>query len=138
MLISVRLYVQGDRLLPNEVTQLLGVQPVRSHARGDIRTLPDGRTSTEKIGVWVWKTGIEADDASLGDCLETLHKTFDHSRGSLTSLPNAESTWIDVHVVVDRGPEDARNTEVVLSLTPEDVGALYAMGLPVEVTVGFA
>ena len=138
MLISVRLYVQGGELRPDEITQLLGVSPARSHARGDTRTLPDGKTVTQKIGVWVWKTGVDAEDASLGDCIQILRKTFDHSHGVLASLPNAESTWVDVHVVGDRGPEDDFDGEVVLSLTSEDLGALTALGLPVEVTVGFA
>ena len=138
MLISVRLYVQGEELRPTEITKLLGVLPVRSHARGDTRTLPDGKTVAQKIGVWVWKTGMDAEDASLGDCIQSLRKTFDQSRGVLTSLPNAESTWVDVHVVGDRGREDDSDGEVVLSLAPEDLGALTALGLPVEVTVGFA
>ena len=138
MLMSVRLYVQGYELRPTEITQLLGVSPVRSHARGDTRILPDGKRVTQKIGVWVWKTGTDAKNASLGDCIQILRKTFDGSRGLLVSLPNAESTWVDIHIVGDRDHEDDSDGEVVFSLATEDLSALTALGLPVEITVGFA
>lgn len=138
MLISVRLYVQGDDLRPADITQLLGVQPTRAHARGDTRTLPDGTVVAEKIGVWVWKTGVDAEDAKLSDCVQALQRAFDHSTKALAALPNAEATWIDIHIVEERSLEDDDDAEVAFTLTSQDIGALNALGLPAEITVSLA
>ena len=135
MLISVRLYIQGDDLQPGDITRLLGVQPTRSHARGDTRTLPDGKVVAEKIGVWVWKTGVDADDAKLSDCVQALQRAFGHSAEALAALPNAEATWIDVHVVEELALGNDDDAEVVFTLASQDIGALKALGLPVEFTV---
>lgn len=138
MLISVRLYVQGDNLRPVTITQLLGVQPTRSHARGDTRTLVDGKVVAEKIGVWVWKTDVDSQDANLSDCIQALQRVFSCSTDALNALPDAEATWIDVHVVEERSLENDVDGEVEFALTSEDLGALTAFGLPVEITVSFA
>lgn len=135
MLISVRLYIQGDDLRPDDITRLLGVQPTRSHARGDARTLPDGRVATEKIGVWVWKTSVDAEDARLSDCLQALQGAFGRSAETLTILPNAEAIWIDVHVVEELALGDDHDGNVAFTLTSQDIGALNTLGLPVEFTV---
>lgn len=135
MLISVRLYIQGDDLQPGDITRLLGVQPTRSHARGDTRTLPDGKEVAEKIGVWVWKTGVDAADAKLSDCVQTLQRTFGHSVEALMALPNAEATWIDVHIVEELALGNDDDAEVAFTLACQDIGALKALGLPVEFTI---
>jgi Domain of unknown function (DUF4279) len=135
MLISVRLYIQGDDLQPGDITRLLGVHPTRSHARGDTRTLPDGKVVAEKIGVWVWKTGVDADDAKLSDCVQALQRAFGHSVEALAALPKAEATWIDVHVVEELALGNDDDAEVVFTLASQDIGALNALGLPVEFTV---
>lgn len=135
MLISVRLYIQGDDLHPGDITRLLGVQPTRSHARGDTRTLPDGKVVAEKIGVWVWKTGVDAEDAKLSDCVQALQRAFGHSAEALAALPNAEATWIDVYVVEELALGGHEDAEVTFTLTSQDIGALNALRLPVEFTV---
>ena len=135
MLISVRLYIQGNDLQPLDITRLLGVQPTRSHARGDTRTLPDGKVVAEKIGVWVWKTGVDADDAKLSDCVQALQRAFGHSAEALAALPNAEAAWIDVHVVEELALGNDDDAEVAFTLASQDIGALNALGLPVEFTV---
>lgn len=134
MLISIRLYVQGDDLDPAEVTRLLAVQPARSHRRGDSRSLPDGRIVTEKIGLWVWKAGVDTPDAQLSDVVKILENTFTESRSQLTTLPDAESTWIDVHIVEESGVDGA-DGGVTFCLMPEHAAALGVLGLPTEITV---
>ena len=137
MLTSVRLYVQGESLRPVEITKLLGVEPARAHARGDTRKLANGEVVAEKIGVWVWKTGADGEGEKISDCISSLLKAFDRSIKLVTCLPNAEATWIDIHLVQDRKPE-GKTDDVEFALTSQDIRALNDFGLPVEVTIGFA
>jgi hypothetical protein len=134
MLISVRLYIQGDDLDPAEITELLRVQPSRAHRRGEPRTLPGGRLVHEQIGVWVWKTGVDAPDAHLEDCLGHFLSTFSPVRAHLGSLPNSQACWVDIHVVEERSSALA-GSEVAVVFTPEQTEALGALRLPIEITV---
>lgn len=134
MLISVRLYVQGEDLDPEEITRLLRVEPTRSHCRGTPRTLSDGRVALERIGVWVWKVGVDTPDAQLEDCLRQFVATFEPVAVHLNSLPHADSCWIDVHAV-DEGPAEGHDSEVTLVLTAGHAQALGMFGLPIEISV---
>jgi hypothetical protein len=126
MLISIRLYIQGDELDPSEITELLGVPPSRSHRRGELRALRGGRVAHERIGLWVWKAGDDDAEPSLDGLMDRLVAAFGTVVPRLSSLPNAESVRIDLHVVVDEND----GKEVTLTMSPRSIEALHATGLP--------
>jgi hypothetical protein len=138
MLISLRLYIQGADLQPNEITRLLAIQPIRSHARGDARTLASGQVVTEKIGIWVWKTSANSEAASLSNCIQNLQQAFEHKAAKFSVLPNVDAIWVDVYIAEEYADNDEHARDAAFALTHQDIGILNKLALPVEFTVNIS
>ena len=70
---TASLCICGDELDPNQITQLLGLSPTRSHRRGD-RLSPDGRSFG--TGAWLYQVDSDvapdAPELALGHLLDRL------------------------------------------------------------------
>lgn len=135
MLISVRIYFQGNDLEPSVLTDLLGVEPSRSHKFGEERTNRQGKVLVAKIGLWTWQSTDQAEAMTLSDHVQKLWATFKESADCMSKLPNVERAWIDVHVLHDVPTTDSN--EACFDLDAKALLALSQLGLPVEFTVGF-
>jgi hypothetical protein len=134
MLISVRLYVQGNDLDPGKVTDLLGAEPARSHQRGESRVTAGGKKYEERIGVWIWKKSLDSPEAKLDDCIEFLNEKFGRNAAQLLEMPGVQSAWVDVHIVQET-QENQADSSVSFDLSRQNVQRLASLGLPVEFTV---
>lgn len=135
MLISVRIYFQGNDLEPSVLTSLLGVEPSRSHKLGEERTNRHGKVLAAKIGLWTWQSTDRAEAMTLNDHVQKLWAAFKESADRVSTLPSVESAWIDVHVLHDEHATDS--DEACFELDTEALLVLSQFGLPVEFTVGF-
>lgn len=135
MLISVRIYFQGNDLEPSVLTALLGVAPSRSHKFGEERTNRQGKVLVAKIGLWTWQSTDRAEAMTLNDHVQKLWATFKESADRVSTLPNVERAWIDVHVLHEVPATDSN--EACFELGAKALLALSQFGLPVEFTVGF-
>ena len=50
---EVSIYLKGDCLDPNTISNRLGVEPTRSHRKGDKWITSSGAVVTERTGLWV-------------------------------------------------------------------------------------
>jgi hypothetical protein len=82
---SVSLLIQGDDLVPLEVTQLLGQEPKRGVKRGETFVGHNGRNVTAKTGQWVVGTGYR-EPPCIDEQISEL----------LSSLPESISVWDDL------------------------------------------
>jgi hypothetical protein len=135
MLISVRIYFQGNDLEPSALTALLGVEPSRSHKIGEARTNSQGKVLVAKVGLWTWQSTDRTEAMNLSDHAQKLWATFKESAGRISTLPNVERAWIDVHVLHEVSATDSN--EVCFELDAKAILVLSQFGLPVEFTVGF-
>jgi Domain of unknown function (DUF4279) len=131
MLLAVQLFVQGDRLQPVAITELLGIEPHTAHALGDTWTSPAGKAHVKKVGLWKWGVSEDAESANLNSLVLYFCEKLNHVASDLPRLPGAERTWIDVFVC--REQQDT-STEIEFSLSPAAVRALCAFDLPIEFT----
>lgn len=131
----MRIYFQGDDLEPNLLTTLLGVEPIRSHKRGEESTNRQGKVLVAKVGLWTWQSTDQTETMTLNDHIEKLWATFEKSVDRVSMLPNVERAWVDVHVVNEALSTDSN--EAIFDLDPHALLVLNQFGLPVEFTVGF-
>lgn len=135
MLISVRIYFQGNNLEPSLLTSLLGVEPSRSHKFGEESTNRHGKVLVAKIGLWTWQSTDLAEAMTLNDHVQKLWATFKESANRVSTLPSVESAWIDVHILHEESASDS--DEACFALDTKALQVLSQFGLPVEFTVGF-
>lgn len=135
MLISVQLFVQGDRLQPKVITSMLGVEPQTAYALGDTWTSPHGKVYVKSVGLWKWGVVVGATTANLSDVVLKFCEKLRHATDVVAQLPEAEQVWIDVFVCHET--TTVESTEINFSLSPAALSALNAFGLPVEFSANF-
>lgn len=133
MTISVTLRLTGDDLIPQEITSFLAVDPTTSRRKGEIRISSTKKEIVAKTGVWAWKISDFENDLGLLDLIENLRAKFQLAGVVLKKLPGVENAWVDLCVESDAGSQERAVVE--LFLDEKAIGSLYALGLPIEITV---
>jgi hypothetical protein len=86
-----------------------------------------------RYGVWDWASKDESEALTVDGHVARLRSTFQHAIERLPQLPDVESAWIDLHVVV--GDEDEAVSNLSFLMGTEAISTLSGIGLPMEVTV---
>jgi hypothetical protein len=134
MLVAVSLYFWGDKLDPKHLTELLGVEPSISRAKGETETTSTNKVVTAKIGVWGFSTDTELKDVSLANHIELLRSRLGESWTKVHALPDVEDACVDVFVAIEALKD---GTEAGFELSPQNLAGLQQLGLPIRFTVAF-
>jgi hypothetical protein len=133
MRMFLTLRIRGDHLNPDEVTRILGVSPHASWRKGDRHVTRPNKEVVRRYGVWDWASKDESGALTVDGHVARLRSTFQHAIERLPQLPDVESAWIDLHVVV--GDEDEAVSNLSFLMGTEAISTLSGIGLPMEVTV---
>ena len=78
---QVSLVINGDEIVPEEITQLLGYEPTKAFAKGDILVAPKtGRERVTRHGHWRLSAGIREPanlDEQITELIEKLTPNLD-------------------------------------------------------------
>ncbi|MFG6448904.1 DUF4279 domain-containing protein [Roseateles sp. BYS180W] len=129
--VMVGLYLKGDDLEPQQITESIGIVPTISHGRGEAQRTTSGREFVTKTGVWGFV--IDEDPAEVVDVVASLIAALGQHKESLANLPQVQEAYIDVFVAAD-SDEDGEGT-CEMALTALQVKVLSSYGLPIRFTV---
>lgn len=141
MFISLTLRYLGDNLVPENITEALGVLPTESRIKGDIVVSSRGNKRTIKKGFWEWSIKSDRNEQTeerdesgilvqLDRLVSNFESTFREVISVLSDQPNCEHSWIDIFVIAD----DA-DSSVSFPLSNESMNNLSKTGLLVDFTV---
>ncbi|WP_279362010.1 DUF4279 domain-containing protein [Xanthomonas sacchari] len=125
-IVSFRIF--GDDLVPSEITSLLGCEPTKAFAKGDIRVgAKTGNRYVEKIGRW----SLAAEDSYPEDIPAQISKI-------LSKLPEDPAVWaslrsrftMDFFCGVFMGSSNDG-----LEFCPEVLGALSRRGISLSLDI---
>jgi len=133
MHLTITISIQGQLLDPGEITELLHVAPHVSRRKGDISRSPSGNQAIAHTGLWEWRLTDAAESHSLSELLHQVHRTFLAHINRLQSLPNAEDSLLDIHMVTD-SREDG-DTALTMTFDRSAIDALAEIGLPTTMTI---
>lgn len=133
MKISVTIRVSGDRVVPEEITTILCVNPHVARLKGDVRISSTGEKNSSKFGLWAWKSEDISGTLTINDHINQIKTVFEHTYSSFSSLPHAENTWVDICFVKDE--LDGGDALVEFLLEKKSLKILLDLGIPVEFTV---
>lgn len=125
----VSLYLYGDALVPEEITQAIKAAPDRSLRRGEKKpSRLESSTAVAKTGLWM----IRAEPAAgfVSEQLASLIRRIASWPGSLINLPHVTDARIDIYLQANT-PESSVGFEISRDLINE----LSVRGLRVSLTL---
>jgi Domain of unknown function (DUF4279) len=129
----VTLRFSGDRLVPEEITAVVGVPPTLAYRKGEAyRTGAGGQTATGRTGVWYLSTRRVLDSRRLSDHLDHLVNILSPTDGSdhvaaLRDLMARDGSEVDISCFW-HGKHGA-----VPPVIPRSIGAAFArLGATIE------
>jgi hypothetical protein len=132
--LDVSMYVYGDDLDPDAVTDILGLVPRFACRKGHAHTTSTGKTVTRKTGVWSYELQTESTDVekAILQLVDQLIAQLGQREKLLESLPGAETGFIELLFFMTTDKGDLR---CFLELTPAQVSALCSYGLPLRLSM---
>ena len=127
---SVAIYVHGDNLEPQGLTELLGIKPDASWKSGEERRVNSGATVSAKAGMWTLSVPLAEGD--MDGILTKLTGALGENFPRISSVPGIESIYADIFVCISREQSDAGYT---LKLHNSGLATLANAGLDLQVTV---
>lgn len=125
----VAIYLKGDNLDPEHLTQIIGLLPSESHRKGDRWITASGSEFEKKTGLW--SLLIKGDGVDISDAIVRL--TSGANVSSFTELPGVEEECLDIFVAMDA--DDGGGGECSFSLSPEATEKVSEMRLCTRFTV---
>lgn len=100
-LITVGLYIRGDLIDPQDVTRRLGINPSRSHFKGEIKKTRSGTEYSEKTGFWtliadINSTLLDEHIAKLGELLGWNGVNASASMFAIIKLKQLNEVFVDI------------------------------------------
>lgn len=132
MLISIQLFMQGDGLQPQVLTDQIGISPASAYAMGDQWVTGQGVVKARSIGLWKWGISEDRDDTDMNVIAKRFCQSLQHLAGKFTTMPGVECAWVDIFVCKEM--TECTSTDVALNLDCESLQALCALALPIEIT----
>ena len=93
--VAVTLYLSGDMLDPDAVTQATGIAPTHSQKKGEAHITCSGKTVIRKLGVWAWEPGLRGQSVDLQ--MAALVRCFTSVPVRLRDLPGVEEAYVDLY-----------------------------------------
>ena len=131
--LQVTLYLRGEDLEPEQVSQLLGLEPTKSQRKGEERFTSTNRKVTAKVGLWALEAESKSNDLSVL-VNELASKIDDRAAVLLPSIPGMQEMFLDVFIAIDADREDGGGT-CEFQLSAEDLHSLKRVGVATRFTV---
>jgi hypothetical protein len=126
----VAVYLRGEDLDPERVTQSVRVEPSRTQKKGEKLVTSTGREFTAKLGLWALV--VELDSSSLDAHLMQLANVL--PAGSLlAAVTGVEEAYVDIFVALVSDTDGDAKCE--LALSSKSLELLSRLGLPVRISV---
>jgi len=127
----VAVYLRGDLLKPEDVSQILGVKPSRSQEKNELRTTSTGCSFRTKIGVWGLIAQSDSSDISVH--IDELLSKIGNPSIPLKEIHGVQETYLDIFIAIASNVETER--DVYFELSNEHLEKLNRLDLPVRVSV---
>jgi hypothetical protein len=96
VLVTVGLYLLGDQLDPEKVSEELGIVPTTARRKGEKRVTATGREYTSKTGVW--SLVMSKDHAEVAGVAGNLLAALAHCRKPIRTLTDIHDAYFDVFI----------------------------------------
>jgi len=127
-LVKASLFLRGDDLKPEIISERLGISSDRQQTRGEEHTSKSGKSVIRRIGLWqieVSERTLEID--SLVSAVLSRVPIVD---GGLSALPSVQEAYLDLFVAEEEGC-----TRTII-LSPVIMNRLNELGLALHLTIG--
>lgn len=122
---AAALRINGDGLVPDEISRIIGSEPSHSHRKGDRFVGPDGSTYQRKSGQW----SLEATDRSPEDVNDQIAEILGRLTDDLTVWANLAANYrVDLFCGWFMAGRDEG-----LDILPENLSALGARGIKLSI-----
>ena len=127
--ISIAIYLRGDGLNPDHVSQVLSVQPSRFQKKDEFK---HGSTRfIAKIGVWTLK--VKSDSRSISELVDELFQKLGDPPVRLGEIEGVEDAYLDIFVPLSQRGKIDETLE--FALTKSQIEKLSQLGLSACFTV---
>lgn len=130
-LVIVALYLRGEDLDPTDATTAIGVPPVRSQKKGDIKHGGAGKQHLVKTGSWVLASPLNSTDVS--DHIRHLETLIGGKKSVISTISGLQEAYIDVFLAYET--EEDKDASGEFELTSDAITVLSKLGFPLKVTV---
>jgi hypothetical protein len=131
MVTTASIYLFGDNLQPEKITELLGVECSHSQIRGGRRsTDPKGKYAPAKAGLWRLEGLHEL--TSLPKQLDAIFGRLEGVNIRLDKIEDVESAELDVFVTDEK---DGPRQELAVEFSNSQIGRIHQLGLSLKITV---
>lgn len=127
---QVSLYVKGDTIDPEVISEMLGIQPTKAHRKGHVWRTSHGSEIVEKTGLW--RLTLQSEGTGVSTLIAEIDRLVQTAGVTVSELPGAEVAFVDVLLLGKGGDDGGGSCEVTLD--PDVVQVLGRLGLPVEFT----
>jgi len=128
----IRLYLYGDKLDPDFISELLQENPDRSHMKGHVGiSRTSGKLYTPKLtGFWSKKisTTAESFEVSVAEALTVIEK----GEVDLLTLPGVTSGVFDIYI--DGGKQYRDGVQIFSKISAEQLSKIAALKLSLQIT----
>lgn len=125
--IVISIYLRGNQLEPDYISNILGIQPSESQKKGELR--PCSKQVIAKIGVW--SLVAQTDSRAIHDHIDELLGVIGTVQARLNQIDGVEDAYLDIFIALD--DEGTRTAECRLS--EKHLEELSRLGLCVHFTV---
>jgi len=127
------LYLHGDNLNPDDISNILGILPSGAHRKGDKRT--PSATGREYVPYrsGLWSLVLDRNHAEVMDIMAELLTILAKVNLSLASLPGVQDAYFDVFIagLINQSGQGKCEFE----LEGQQLSALARFGIPIHFTV---
>jgi hypothetical protein len=127
--IDVSIYLRGDELQPEHVSQVLGVQPTQFQTKGG----PTSHSTKVIAKIGVWALYAQTDSIEISDHIDELLKMIGNPITPLDEIDGVEEAYLDVFIS-SSDENDARKT-VEFVISKDQLKELVRLGLCGHFTV---
>jgi hypothetical protein len=138
--ITVSIFLKGNQLDPDYISETLGIRPSRSQKKGEKRggTRPNSKTYITKSGTW--RVRIDNKSRTAQDMISEvpqmvgeLLQMFDGRQEPLDKIAGVEEAYLDILVLGDGTDKSEDSTEFIL--LKEQILRISQLGIAVCATV---
>lgn len=129
-LYTVSVYLKGDTLNPELISEKLGIAPTKSHWKGFSFTTSTQHEVVKSTGLWC----LSIDGSTeVSATISTLASNLLRSGCDLSSLPGVEESYVDIFYA--ERADDLAGAECSFTCDARCLALLAALQLPVHFTV---
>lgn len=134
-LISTTLYLRGELLIPQKITEKLKVEPTKAYQKGDLMLLHSSdKKSFRRIGIWtIEEVGKSNSTKMVSEQLNNILGKLELWDPIIIQECFIEDYYIDIYIAVNC--KDVFKGSCTFFLNRNDINLLNAFNFPVNVTV---